>query len=142
MFFPTFWTNKKYFIIWVFQLIIHRIHYSFTGWRSISWDFSIYMQRCKTIRTMIPACFSRWRNFLSTIDTYKWFIYFFHNWISQSKKEPSSRNRIDLSPKVVKVGSSYQSRKGNTGSLEQSGKFDTIPGLAPLSPSSIYTNLQ
>jgi len=51
-----------------------------------------------------------------------------------NKKEPSSRNRIDLSPRVVKVGSSHLSRKDDTGSLEQSGKFDTIPDFALPSP--------
>ena len=30
--------------------------------------------------------------------------------------------------------------KGNTGSLEQSGKFDTISDLALLSPIAIYKN--
>ena len=60
--------------------------------------------------------------------------------IEHLTQKPSSRNRIDLSPKVVKVGSSYQSRKGNTGSLEQSGKFDTISDLELLSLFSIYIN--
>jgi hypothetical protein len=39
------------------------------------------------------------------------------------------------------VGSSHPSRKDDTGSLEQSGKLDTIPDLALLSPSSIYIKL-
>ena len=79
-----------------------------------------------------------WPQFTHINDS---FIFFMIEYFSQ-KKEPSSRNRIDLSPRVVKVGSSYQSRKGNTGSLEQSGKFDTIPDLALLSPNSIYIKIE
>ena len=120
-------------------MIFCGIHNSFTCRWSISWNFSVHMQWGKTMRTMISTCFSRQWNFFSTVYTLKCFINLFHIVISFKEKEPNSRNRTDLSPKVIKVGSSYQSRKGNTGSQEQSGKFDTISGFALLSPvKNIY----
>ena len=71
MYFTACTTKKVNFNLPIGNDIVRGIHLTATGRISISWHFTVYMQRQKTLRTVVSRCLLRRRNIFSTSQTYK-----------------------------------------------------------------------